>query len=99
MKKRITFSVLLIAALLSGLTTACKPKSAEKITIIAADCGWDSQLLHNALAKLVIEHAYEGYELKSSTASTTMNWESIKNNDVDLQIETWTDNLPTYPED
>jgi glycine betaine/proline transport system permease protein/glycine betaine/proline transport system substrate-binding protein len=28
-----------------------------------------------------------------------MNWESIKNNDVDLHLEQWTDTIPTYDDD
>jgi len=69
------------------------------MTIIAADDGWDSQKFHNAIAKLVIEHAYDGYELKFSTASATMNWESLKKGDVDIYIEQWIDTCPTYYDD
>ena len=99
MKTRIYFSAVLIAALIMGVTSGCKPKPTGVTTIVLADCGWDSQLLHNALAKLVIENAYDGYVVRSSTASTTMNWESIKNNDVDLQVETWHENMPFYTDD
>ena len=99
MKSRTCFSIVFITALLLGLTSACQSKSDKIITLIAADSGWDSQKFHNALAKLVIEHAYDGYKLEFSTASSTMNWQSLKNNDVDLDIEEWIDTIPTYYDD
>jgi glycine betaine/proline transport system permease protein/glycine betaine/proline transport system substrate-binding protein len=68
-------------------------------TITVTDNGWDSQKLHNEIAKLVVEHAYDGYTLTQSTASSTMNWQSIIAGDVDLDIESWTDNVASYPDD
>jgi glycine betaine/proline transport system permease protein/glycine betaine/proline transport system substrate-binding protein len=71
----------------------------EVKTITVSDNGWDSQKLHNEIAKLVVEHAYDGYTLAQSTASSTMNWQSMIAGDVDLDIESWTDNVATYPDD
>jgi len=99
MKARVCFPVVLCTVLLLGLCFACKPASDKKMTIVACDDGWDSQKFHNAIAKLVIEHAYDGYELKYSTASSTMNWQSLKNSDVDIYIEQWIDTIPTFYED
>jgi ABC-type proline/glycine betaine transport system substrate-binding protein len=99
MRIRICFSIIILAALLLGVTSACNSKSAGTVTIVATDAGWDSQKVHNALAKLVIEHAYDGYVLTESTASTMMNWESMKNGDVDILIETWHENIAPYPTD
>lgn len=99
MKRHIKVLTLLIVVLLLGLISACKPKSGQLTRIVLADCGWDSQMFHNALAKLVIENAYEGYTVSSSTASSIMNYESLKKGDVDLQIETWHENLLSFAED
>jgi ABC-type proline/glycine betaine transport system substrate-binding protein len=63
------------------------------------DNGYDSQKTHNALAALVIKHAFTGYDVESSVASTAMNYESMKNGDIDIAVETWTENLETYPAD
>lgn len=71
----------------------------EKLGITVTDNGWDSQKFHNSLAKLVVEHAYDGYEIKYSTVSSTMNWQSLVAGDVDLDIESWTDNVVSYPSD
>ena len=100
MKNRIILPAIFIVALLLALVSACKPKTNQNLTtIFVVDASWDSQLLHNYLAKLVIENAYDGYEVKFSTASSRMNWESLKNGDVDLFIEAWTDTYITYPAD
>jgi glycine betaine/proline transport system permease protein/glycine betaine/proline transport system substrate-binding protein len=72
---------------------------AEIVTIVATDNGWDSQRFHNAVAKLVVEHAFDGYRFEVSTASSTMNWQSIIAGDVDLDIESWTENVVSYPTD
>lgn len=74
-------------------------KKAETITITATDNGWDSQKLHNEIAKFVVENAYEGYAFKLSTGSSTMNWQSLIAGDIDLDIESWTDNVATYSDD
>ncbi|MDR3332376.1 MAG: ABC transporter substrate-binding protein [Synergistaceae bacterium] len=87
-------SVLTFAIFASGAMGAQKT-----VTIVATDNGWDSQMFHNAIAKFIVEHAYDGYDFEVSTASSTMNWQSIIAGDVDLDIESWTDNNVTYLDD
>ncbi|MDR1885176.1 MAG: ABC transporter substrate-binding protein [Synergistaceae bacterium] len=85
------FAVLLLA---SGALNA-----EAAVTVVATDNGWDSQKFHNAIAALVVEHAYDGYRFDVSTASTTMNWQSMIAGDVDIDIESWTENVASYPDD
>ena len=99
MKARTCFSVVLCAMLLLGFSSACKSNTAKSVTIVLADDSWDSNLFHNALGKIVIENAYDGYNVEYSTASSAMNLISIKSNDVDLHLEGWTDVYPSYDED
>lgn len=87
-----------LAAVFSGCSTATA-KESETIPIIATDNGWDSQKIHNSIAQLVVEHAYDGYTFQTSNASTTMNWQSLISGDVDLDIESWTENIATYEQD
>lgn len=90
------FACGLAAVSLSG----CAPATGgAPVTIKATDNGWDSQKIHNAIAELVVEHAYEGYMFETSTASSNMNWQAIIKGDVDLDIESWTDNVVSYPDD
>jgi len=73
-------NILLAAAAVlavAGLFTAFGQKETEKTVITASANNWDSQNLHNAIAKLVVEHAYDGYEFGTSAASSTMNWQSL----------------------
>ncbi|MDR1481221.1 MAG: ABC transporter substrate-binding protein [Synergistaceae bacterium] len=74
-------------------------KADGAVSIVATDNGWDSQKFHNAIAELIVEHAYDGYRFDVSTASSTMNWQSIIAGDVDIDIESWTDNIASYPDD
>ena len=98
-KTRLFFAlvVVLLPVIALGIAS-CRPDSSRNI-ITATDNGWDSQRLHNAIARLVIENAFYGYELRFSTASSTMNWESLLNGDIDLDIESWVLNVATFPQD
>lgn len=69
------------------------------VNIVVTDNGWDSQMLHNEIAKLIVENAYDGYTFQTSTGSSTMNWQAIISGDIDLDIESWTDNVASYPDD
>lgn len=102
MKRNI--ALFLSAAMLMGLLTACGDKenndpSTEPVKIVVTDNGWDSQKVHNEIARLVVEHAYTGYTFETSTASSSMNWLALIKGDVDLDIESWTDNVASYPDD
>jgi len=100
MKRSVTLLFAVIFGLLAVIS-GCNSGSGDTaaVTITATDNGWDSQKIHNAIAKLVVEHAYEGYDFEVSTASSTMNWQAIIAGDVDLDIESWTDNVATYEAD
>ncbi len=78
-----------------------QPKDEKKdpVNIIATGNGWDSQMLHNEIAKLIVENAYEGYTFETSTGSSTMNWQALVSGDIDIDIESWTDNVVSYPDD
>ncbi len=99
MKRRGTILLIVLALLVAGLAS-CSPSSAGKpVKIVATDNQWDSQRIHNAIAKIVVEHGYEGYEFETSTAASNMNWLAIVDGEIDLDIESWTDNVLSYPDD
>ncbi|MCE5202583.1 MAG: ABC transporter substrate-binding protein [Synergistaceae bacterium] len=93
------WSLFILMGLLVFITALPLYAAEKKTQIIVTDNGWDSQKLHNEIARIIVENAYDGYELKTSTASSTMNWQAIIAGDVDLDIESWTDNVATYPKD
>lgn len=97
MKKNILV-LIAIVVIVAGFYIGTSSKK-EAIHLVGCDNGWDSQQFHNELAKIVLEHAFDGYDISFTTASTTMTWESMKAGDVDLLIECWKDNLPFYAGD
>lgn len=99
--KRI-FTLMIAILIMVLIITGCSneaPDSNEPVKIVVTDNGWDSQKLHNEIAKIVVEHGYDGYTLETSSASSTMNWQAIITDDVDLDIESWTENVVSYEDD
>lgn len=96
-KKQVIILVLMIlTALVLG---GCGKDSDQIITITATNNGWDSQMIHNEIAKIVIENGFDNYEFKASSGSSDMNWQAIIAGDIDIDIESWTDNVVTYKDD
>lgn len=98
MKKKMIlgFAIALSALIVLG---GCAKQASETVVIKATDNGWDSQKLHNEIAKFIVDSAYDNYDFQLSTGSSTMNWQAIISGDVDLDIESWTDNVATYEAD
>lgn len=81
--------------------TGCNPsdnEGGEKTHITFADVGWDSILIHNAIAGTIAETVF-GYTWEEVSGSTPITAEALKKNDIDVHMEMWTDNLPTYEDD
>ncbi len=95
-----TMVLLVISSVISGCSNGASTGAKESVKIVVTDNGWDSQKLHNEIAKIVVEHGYDGYDFELSTAgSSTMNWQALIKGEVDLDIESWTDNVASYPDD
>ncbi len=89
MRKRIIWLVMLIALAGRGFAS-------EAITF--ADVGWDSIKLNNALAGFIAKNVY-GYDWTEVPGSTPIIHEALMTGDVDVVMEEWTDNIPTYNAD
>ena len=94
--KKTTFGFLsfLIFLLLAPTVSVATPQK-----IIFTNNQWDSQMFHNEVAKFIVEKGFDGYEVEFSAGSSTLNWQALLNEDVDLDIESWTDNVATYKQD
>ena len=99
MKKKGWLIAITIAALIAGFIMFKPFAKEEKVVLLATDSGWDSQKFHNAVAKIILENSFDGYEMNFSTASGNMNWQSLLTGDIDVSIECWTENMRTYKED
>ena len=100
MKKHRTAVIVLMLAILftAGCSGGKNPASAEKTTITFADVGWDSIKLNNALAGLIAERVF-GYTWQETPGSTPISHEALMKGEVDIHMEEWTDNIPSYVAD
>lgn len=71
---------------------------AEKGSIVIGEGDWDSNAFHNQVISYIIRHGY-GEETEIVLADTSVLITSFKNKDIDLSVEMWSDNIPTYEED
>ena len=88
----------LMAALMAGLTGCGQAAVEQRGNIVFADAGWDSNRFHNAVAGLIAQEAY-GYTWSETTGSTSVTVEGVKKGEIDVNMETWSDNIATYESD
>ena len=96
--KRLIPLMLSLILLLSPAGMTGRARAAEKTEIKFADVGWDSVKLNNALAGLVAEEVF-GYAWTEIPGSTPIAHEALMKGEVDVHMEEWTDNIPTYRSD
>ncbi len=90
MFKKILFLCTLLAAALNPLAYA-NP-------VVLGDANWDSVKFHNAVVEYIGKNAY-GLDFKIVSGSAPIVHAALMRGDVDLNMELWTDNTPTYPQD
>lgn len=79
----------LIAAFLVFLA-ACSDDELD--TIIFTDAGWDSVNVHNYIARTIVEEGY-GYDTDMTTGSTAAVIQGLRDGDIHVNMEIWTDNI------
>lgn len=89
------FLALISVAALGGCANTGGSSSGEKTTISFADVGWDSIKLNNALAGLVAEEVFD-YKWQETPGSTPISHEALIKGEIDVHIEEWTNNIPSY---
>lgn len=67
-------------------------------TVVFGDAGWDSMKFHNAVAMYIADVAYD-IESEETSGSTAVTYGALKTGDIQVYMETWTDNIATYTED
>jgi glycine betaine/proline transport system permease protein/glycine betaine/proline transport system substrate-binding protein len=70
----------------------------KEVTLKFADAGWDSIKFHNAVAMFILQKGMD-YKTEEVTGTTPLTYQALKKGDIDIYMETWSDNLPTYQED
>ncbi len=66
--------------------------------IVLGEGNWNSFVFHNQVAKIIIEQGYD-YSVDIVPADTNVLVPSLKEGDVDIAMEIWSDNIPTYEDD
>src|SRR5690625_4370623 len=65
-------------------------KGIEKI--IFADAGWDSMRIHNSIMQMIIENGF-GYDTDVISGSTATTFQGLREGDIHVYSEAWTDNI------
>ena len=98
LQKNLRLSLLCrVICVVLGLFLVFSPAAVANQRIVLADSQWDSQSILNAVARFIIENGFDGYEINFSTASSTLNMQSMVIGDVDVEIEFWPDNAANFP--
>lgn len=96
MKRKVILLVVSVLFILS--VTACSENENEALNVTFGNPQWDSVLIHNAVAGYIAESGF-GYTWDEVPGSTVVTFEGLMAGDVDVYMETWSGNLPTYQED
>ncbi len=95
MKKR-NLLVFLSIVMMFILSACGNEKKSE--AVVFGDAGWDSMKFHNAVAMYIADVAYD-IESEETSGSTAVTYGALKTGDIQVYMETWTDNIVTYTED
>lgn len=99
----LALAVLMAAAVLSGCGPSAPANTPggtpepppENKHIVFANCGWDSNQLHNVIAGFVAEHAF-GYTWEEVLLSTNVMLQGMEGGDIDVDMEIWSDQIDYY---
>lgn len=91
------YMLMLIAILVLSIVTACggdgdSEKAKEIDTIVFADAGWDSIRFHNSVAQTIIENGFD-YKTDVTSGSTATTMQGLREGDIQVYTEIWTDNI------
>lgn len=90
----------IFASFLIIMLAACGDSTAEGTIdeIVFADAGWDSIQVHNYIARTIIEEGF-GYDTDETTGSTAATLQGLREGDINVYTEIWTDNVREAYED
>lgn len=91
MKKLLTLFTVVFSLF---MVSACETQD----TIIVAQADWESIEFHNAVVAILIEEGY-GVAVETVPADTAVMVASLRTSDINLSMEVWSDNIPTYQDE
>jgi glycine betaine/proline transport system substrate-binding protein len=86
-------SLLMIVAFVIPMVAGCgSDNGGEKQSVIFADLGWDSAMVHSRIAAFILEHGF-GYPASTYTPGETIPLTAgLAKGDVDVNMEIWYEN-------
>src|SRR5690625_5028998 len=84
----------IFVSILTIMLAACGDSTTEGTIdeIVFADAGWDSIVVHNYIARTIIEEGF-GYDTDETTGSTAATLQGLREGDINVYTEVWTDNV------
>lgn len=89
-------SMIIAVILMITIFAGCSKKSRKEITF--ANAQWESNMFHNAVAGLIVKEVY-GYDWREIPGTTPVTHEGLLKGEIDVHMEVWTDNIPSYMAD
>ncbi|MFD1361342.1 ABC transporter substrate-binding protein [Lentibacillus salinarum] len=85
--------LLVVLAACGGSDTEGKEDSEPSVDkLVLADAGWNSIRVHNSIAQKIIEEGY-GIDTEVTPGSTAATVQGLREGDIDVYTELWTDNI------
>ncbi|TVQ39120.1 MAG: ABC transporter substrate-binding protein [Spirochaetaceae bacterium] len=85
-------SVVLLAAAAHAPLFAAGTAEPDTRTLVFADASWDSILVHNRIAQLIIENGFDGYSVDFVPGDTIPLVTGLRRGDVHVMMESWHNN-------
>ncbi len=98
LKKISVFLILISTVILTACGFSDTKNTETKTTVTFSDAGWDSVKFHNAVAGYIGKTAYN-IEPKVIMGSSSIVQAALVRGDIDVNMELWTDNVPSYAAD
>ena len=87
--------ILLTLTMAAGGSALAQDCGGYNDAIVLAEGDWDSMLVHNAIARYILEEGF-GCSTTSIPGSTIPTQQGMIRGDIDLIMEVWMDNLPDF---
>lgn len=92
MKKTLLLLMAAVALVLAACGDSSSDSESDIDTIVLADAGWDSIKVHNSIAQRIIEEGYD-YNTDVTSGSTAATVQGLRDGDINVYTEVWTDNI------
>lgn len=84
--------ILFLVSVLMILSACGSSSDGELDKIVLADAGWDSIRIHNSIAQIIMEEGF-GYDTEVTAGSTAATIQGLRQGDINVYTEIWTDNI------